>query len=256
MKIDFHAHIWNDQGDRVEEFVGQLDAMGIDKAVVLPIAPYMTNEEVARHVATSPDRIIGFASVVPFAQTTGIPRRDPVEELVYAVRQLGLKGLKLHPVIQGFDINDPGLIPVVRTAGELGIPVLLHIGLSNGRSGRMAHANIEMLDDLAIMCPDTVLIAGHSDPLGVAPELAFKHPNVYLETSLTWPRYCDLIPGLAKQAVEIAGVEKVLFGADYHIGRESRVSDVVRVLDSSGLPDDALELIYSGNAKRLLRLEE
>jgi len=252
MKIDFHAHIWNDQGHRVDEFVAGLDSLGIDRAVVLPIAPYMSNEDVAAHVAAAPDRLIGFASVLPFGSTTGIPRLDPVEDLAYAVETLGLRGLKLHPVIQGFRLNDPGLIPVVRAAGDLGIPVLFHTGISNGPAGRMDNARLELLDDLAIMCPDTKLIAGHSEPLGPAPDLAFKHKNLYLETSLSWPRYCELIPGLAKQTVELAGEGKVLFGCDYHIGRESRVTDMIRILEDSGMSEQQLADVYAGNALRLL----
>ena len=85
MIIDFHAHIWNTHVDRVDEVVGQMDEAGLDKIVALPIAPYMTNEDVAKHVAAHPDRIIGFASVIPFAETTGIPRRDPIEELEYGL---------------------------------------------------------------------------------------------------------------------------------------------------------------------------
>jgi predicted TIM-barrel fold metal-dependent hydrolase len=212
----------------------------------------MTNDDVAKLVEAAPERIIGFASVVPFAQTTSIPRRDPIEELRYAVGELGLRGLKLHPIIQGFAMNDPGLVPVVSAAGELGIPVLLHTGPANGRAGRIENARVELLDDLAIMCPNTVLVAGHADPLGAAPYLARKHPNVYLETSISWARYCSLIPGLAKQAVELAGPDKVLFGADYHLGREQRVHDMLAVFAAAGLAEADQELVFAGNARRVL----
>jgi predicted TIM-barrel fold metal-dependent hydrolase len=252
VKIDFHAHIWNTQKDRLDEFVAGLDSLGIDRAVVLPIAPYMSNEDVAAHVAAAPDRIIGFASVLPFAQTTSIPRLDPVDDLVHAVETLKLRGLKLHPAIQGFRLNDPGLVPVVRAAGELNIPVLFHTGLSNGPASRLENSRLELLDELAIMCPDTKLIAGHADPLGVAPDLAYKHKNLYLETSLSWVRYCQLIPGLAKQSVELAGEGKILFGCDYHLGREARVVDMIRVMEDSGLSPDQLDDVYAGNALRVL----
>lgn len=255
MTIDVHTHIWNDQVDRLPEFIAGLDESGVDIACVLPIAPYMSNEDVARLRDRAAGRIIGWASVVPFAQTTGIARVDPVDQLVHAVESLGLRGLKLHPMIQGFALNDPGLIPVVRAAGELGVPVLFHTGPSNGRVGRIENARIELLDDLAIMCPDTVLIAGHANPIVPATTyLARKHPNVYLEPSMSWPRYAKLTPGLTAMAVEHAGANKVVFGSDYSIGKANRV-DAVREALSELSPTD-LDAVLHHNAARVLGLED
>ncbi len=141
----------------------------------------------------------------------------------------------------------------MNAAAELGVPVLLHTGPSFGRAGRVAHGHIHHIDDLAIMCPDTIIIAGHADPIGDAPYIARKHPNVYLETSLGFPRYASLIPGAIRQAVDIAGAEKILFGTDFSLGKGERVTDVRTVLESAGLREDELQLIYSANAERILR---
>lgn len=252
MRIDIHTHIWNNQFDRLDEFIGALDELEIDAACVLPIAPYMTNEDIARLVERGKERIIGWASVLPFADTTGIPRRDPVEDLRHAVEVLGLRGLKIHPMIQGFAMNDPGLVPVVSAAGELGVPVLLHTGPSNGRAGRVENARVELLDDLAIMCPNTVLVAGHANPLSVAGYLARKHPNVYLEPSIAWTKFCRLIPGLAEATVNEAGADKILFGTDFSLGREERVHGIDSVL--SELEASNLAMIHGGNAKRIMKL--
>jgi uncharacterized protein len=252
MITDFHGHIWNTQLGQTDEIIGQMDEVGLDRLVVLPIAPYMTNEDVAGLVAKKPDRFVGFASVLPFAQTTSIPRRDPIEELEYAVKELGLKGVKLHPLIQGFELNNPGLAPVVQAAGELGVPVLFHTGPSYGKNGRTDHGRVELIDDLAMMCPNTVIIAGHADPLGAAPYIAHKHPNVYLETSIAWPRLCKLIPGLARDAIDIATPEKILYGTDFSLGRQERVRAMNLVLDGAELTAAEREMIQHGNAARIL----
>lgn len=251
MTIDIHTHIWNTHLARVDEFIGKLDELAIDQACVLPIAPYMSNEDVARIAEGSNGRIIGWASVLPMAQTTGIPRTDPVDDLRHAVESLGLRGVKLHPMIQGFAMNDPGLVPVVRAAGELGVPVLMHTGPSNGRAGRIDNARIELLDDLAIMCPDTVLIAGHANPIVPATTyLARKHPNVYLEPSISWPRYAKLIPGLTAEAISHAGADKILFGTDFSLGNDDRVRAVHAMLEE--LDEADRELVRHGNAERIL----
>lgn len=102
------------------------------------------------------------------------------------------------------------------------------------------------------MCPDTILVAGHADPLGAGPYIARKHPNVYLETSISWPRYCGLIPGLASQAVEIAGAEKVLYGTDFSVGKQQRARDMNAVLDGASLGISERDLIEHGNAIKVL----
>lgn len=251
MIIDFHGHIWNNQMDRLDEVIDQMDDAGLDKLCVLPIAPYMSNDDIAALVSRRPERFIGFASTPPFAQTTSIPRIDPVEELERAVNELGLVGLKLHPLIQGFELNNPGLAPLLRAAGRLGIPVLFHTGPSFGMAGRTDNGRVELIDDLAMMCPETIIVAGHANPLGAAPYIAHKHPNVYLETSIAWPRYGKLIPGLVRDAIDIATPEKVLYGTDFSLGKKQRVIDLNGVLDAAELTVPERDLIEHGNAERI-----
>lgn len=252
--IDFHTHIWNTQVDQADVYVERLKAAGVEKGIVLPIAPYMSNATVAELAGRHEDTIIGFASVVPFAETTGIPREDPIQALEYAVNNLGLRGLKLHPLIQGFALDDPGLVPVVSAAGDMDIPVLFHTGPSNGRAGRMRNGNVERLDDLAIMCPRTTIVAGHADPLGDSVYLARKHPNVYLETSISWAKRGEVIPGIIKQAIEEAGPEKVLFGTDFSLGRDERLTETIDVISQSGISDDVLMMVFGANAERVLKI--
>ncbi|GAA3934361.1 amidohydrolase family protein [Microbacterium soli] len=255
MIIDFHTHIWNDQMHDIDTFIKGLDEGGIDKACVLPIAPYMSNEDIAKLVEKHPDRLIGFASVVPFSQTTGIPRTDPSEELRHAVEDLGMKGLKIHPLIQGFKIDDPGLVPLMTTAAELDIPVLLHTGPNMGKAGRSANGKVELIEDLALMCPNTTIVAGHADPLDIAtPYMAASMPNVYLEPSISWTKRHEILPKLAAQVIEIAGASKVLYGTDYSIGRGQRVTDINDMLDDCHLSAEDRDLIESGNARRLLKI--
>jgi len=255
MIIDFHTHIWNTQLDEVDTFIRGLDNGGVDMACVLPIAPYMSNEDVARLVAKHPDRLIGFASVVPFSRTTGIPRTDPADELRHAVEELGLKGLKIHPLIQGFKIDDPGLVPLMTVAAELDIPVLLHTGPNMGAAGRSVNGKVELIEDLALMCPNTTIIAGHADPLDVATAyMAASMPNVYLEPSIAWPKRHEILPKLARQTIDTAGASKVLYGTDFSIDRDQRIVDINSMLDDCDLSAEDRALIENGNARRLLKI--
>lgn len=255
MRVDFHTHIWSNQTDAdVDNFIRAMDHHRLDKAVVHPIAPYVSNEHVARHVSRHPDRLIGFASVMPFSQTTGIPRTDPAQELEQAVLELGLRGMKLHPTMQGFSLDDPGLVPLMQKAAELKIPVIFHTGPTMGRAGRLKHAMIEHVDDLAIMCPETVIVAGHGEILEYGPYIAAKHPHVYLETSITWARWCRLIPALGASVVNQTTSKKILFGTDANPKRLERFEDTLSVLDRLEVSEEERADIMGQNAARLLGL--
>jgi predicted TIM-barrel fold metal-dependent hydrolase len=257
MIIDFHAHIWADQTDSdVDDFIRAMDARGIDKAVVHAIAPHVSNDSLAGHVRRHPDRLIGFASVMPFAETSGIPRTDAIVELERAVGDLGLRGLKLHPTIQGFSMDDPGLAPIVSKAGELGVPVLFHTGPSRGRAARVKNSMIEHIDDLAIMCPGTVIVAGHCDMLNYGPAIVVKHPRVYMDTTITWSRLCALIPGLGENVVSEVGSEKILFGTDANPTRLDRLSSGLDVLQKLNISDAERSNILGRNAASLLGLQQ
>ena len=57
------------------------------------------NEFIAREVAQFPDRLYGFGALHPDSPT--------LEEDIAHLRALGLHGVKLHPDIQGFSLDDP-----------------------------------------------------------------------------------------------------------------------------------------------------
>ena len=67
---------------------------GIDKTIIFPIENptyQKANEEIARIVERHPGKFIGFAKHDPVAEAGKIERL-----LTREVRELGLKGLKLH----------------------------------------------------------------------------------------------------------------------------------------------------------------
>jgi uncharacterized protein len=113
----------------LETFFLQMNAAGIERAVLLPIAcqrarqdGVSSNEQVAELCAISP-RFIGFASVDPLQTRAALALED-------AVKKLGLRGLKLDPSLQDFDPRDTRVFEVYEAANALGLPVVLHTGMS------------------------------------------------------------------------------------------------------------------------------
>jgi predicted TIM-barrel fold metal-dependent hydrolase len=124
MIIDAHVHVtengkwFNTHHDAsLERLILSLEESGIDKAVVLPIAPFVSNQFVARVCSEYPDRLMGFASVNPL-------ERDAADILVECIEN-GLKGLKLHPKLQKFQLSDLNAQKVIEKAADLKIPVVI-----------------------------------------------------------------------------------------------------------------------------------
>ena len=98
----YKQHVWP-----LSLFITQLDAAGIDKAVLSAEdvttragGVIVSNEEVKKLVDMYPDRLIGFAGVDP-------RREDAAEVLEKAFTELEMKGLKLSPAMQYFMPGDP-----------------------------------------------------------------------------------------------------------------------------------------------------
>ncbi len=268
--IDFHLHVperWVEKevSSKVvaERFLQFMDESGIDIGVILPIAPYISNDYVYKVVSHEPKRLVGFASVVPN------PADVAAKELRRAVEDLGLRGLKLHPGIQGFCIRHPHVIKVLKVAGELEVPVVIHAMKGDLSTlyfkSVKEHAlptpdKIEDFDLLPVLAPETAIIYAHIGGLFGFREfmaIAAGHPNVYLDTSYSLVTIAEEV-GIQRLSVYIKhlGADKLIFGSDYIMGLTpdwlSAKKQVEIIKSLPGLNDREKELILSGNARRLL----
>lgn len=211
--------------------------------------PPVTNDFVAACVAAHPDVFCGFASVDPLTGPAA------AAELERAVRELGLRGLKMHPGAQGFSPDDRDLYPIWETASALGVPLLVHTGttgLGAGMPGgggiRLGGANPMLLDALAADFPDLQIVMAHpawpwqDEQIAVA----LHKPNTWIDLSGWSPRY--FAPELVR---EIGGrlQDRVLFGTDYpFIAHEKWFA----AFEALGLGDTVTDKVLVGNASRLL----
>src|SRR5207253_1095580 len=138
--IDWHTHVWLPEHLGVDHATEMAARTGrdttatpdrhraaveaADKFVVVGIkwgrlGATVPNDYTAKYVAQYPGRAIGFACVDP--NDASAP-----DELERSVRVLGLKGLKLSPVYQGFDPWSPPAWRLYEVADALGIPIMFH----------------------------------------------------------------------------------------------------------------------------------
>jgi uncharacterized protein len=239
MIIDSHCHAGKGDGltgpwdtaAPLGKYLRRASRAGINRTVLFPAfhSDYtVANREVARIVASHPDRFYGFAFVHPDRD------RGRVFAMVkVAVRQYGFRGIKVH--------RYDGRITreICETARAFSLPVLYDV-----------MGEVSAVELLAQEYPDVVFIIPHLGSfaddwraqLALIDHLV-RHPNVYTDTSAI--RRFDLL----QEAVRRAGAGKVLFGTDgpwLHPGVELAK---VRVL---GLPAYDEELVLSGNLLRVI----
>ena len=218
------------------------------------------NDNLAQICAGFPEQFIGFAHHDPF-------RADAVAELRRAVEDLGLRGYKLLAPSINQPIEDKAIYPVWEACQEMGIPVLIHFGIQGGPGGIAYHENINpfKLHDIARDFPHVTFVIPH---FGCAWEretlqLCWACPNVCVDTSgsLQWIRW---VPGdvtikyLFRKFYETVGPTRIIFGSDsswFPRGFARRyLQDQFRDCVDLGMPDEHLQLIFGGNAARLLRI--
>lgn len=233
----------------------------VDRAIVLAFDASVSgivvpNEYVADYVAQHPEKLIGFASVDPH-------REDALARLTMAVRELGLRGLKVGPIYQGFDPSSPLGIGLFRHAERLGIPVLCHQATTFVTDGPLRFARPWLLDDVARECPDLVMLAAHlghpwCEELMV---VIRKHPNLYADVSALHTRPVQLYFAL-RAAIEYRVQDKILLGSDFPFATVKQTIEALRavnqVVAGSGfppIPEEVIEGIVYRDALSLLRLE-
>ena len=235
MILDGHVHIGVRAGLRqsVEELLRKMDTDKVDKSIVFNMVEAIDNKFTAKAMHDHPDRLIGFAVINPWAQ-------DPVGQLKQSL-DLGLKGLKLHPTLHGYNVSNHELVdPLLEVCSQRHVPVIGH-GADDVFSVPLAY------EELARTFPDVIFVIAHMGAVFLSDQarLAAKRmSNVFLGTE-------GALMGDITSAAAEAGPEKILMGTDGPLQSARLEIDKVR----TAIPDKhAQELILGANWARLLNL--
>ena len=217
-------------------------AVGTDLAVAVPVHPKgadfsPANDAVAEAASVSQGRLVPLARVDPW------DGQAAVAEVRRAVGN-GARGLYLHPGEEHFRINDDRVRPLVETAAELGVPVVVAAGfhlfsepLQLGRAAQFAPGN-----------PFVLTNGGQfniSGLMGFDAELALANENVLVQTSGMYRQ--DFLEGV----VATFGAERLMFASAAPLMDMSYERQRVQLAHFSGAERD---LILGGNARRVFGL--
>jgi len=240
----------------LSDLLRAMDAAGVDRSVLLgwywenAATCTMQNQFYARCVRENPDRLMAFATVQPAAGIAAVR-----EELRRAHGE-GLCGLgELSPHAQGYPVTDPAFGEALALAGELGLPVNLHVTDPASRPfpGRV-ETPLADFKTLARLYPGTHFILAHWGgglPLVDATVNAGSLPNVYYDTAAS-PLLYDA--GIWSRALPVYGGDRVLFGSDYPLNLYPRIDaepTMTRLLAEARAANVPAE-VFGSNLRRLL----
>jgi len=235
----------------IETFIKLMDDFGIDKAVIVAFniktaygVNLVTNDDIAKFESLYSDRFIGFGCV-------DIPAPDAMDQLEYAIESLNLKGIKLVPPVQKFDISDKKYDPLWKKMVDLNIPVWTHGGHQVSTAGSIAKYGHPMLiDEMAMRHEDLKIIIGHMGTpwFWDTYSTVLRHLNVYVDISAHYELY-NYFPWDAYTKYQIE--DKVLFGSDHPLVHWNKILPTVKALPIS---DAFKNKILFENAQKLLNL--
>ena len=171
----------------------------------------------------------------------------------------GLHGVKLHPDMQKFCIDDPKAYPIYSLCAELGLPILMHMG-----DPRFDYSHPDRLYRVMRDFPALTVVAAHMGGWAnwdYACERLSDFRNIYVDTSSSMatpakeygiePHVVSLSPAHTAALIRKWGAEKVLFGSDYPMWSQE---EDLRVFFEMGLSETENRMILSENAKKVFSI--
>ena len=265
MIIDFHTHTFPDaiapkalaklQGAShsrafsdatVAALQADMAERGIDFSIVLPVA---TNPLKVAHMNDSSAAMNGQGPLIHFGAMH--PDFEGWYEELGRIKDLGLKGIKIHPVYQGVDIDDERYLRIFRRCAELDLIVVAHSGDDIGFPG-VVRCDPKRSRNALQQAEGVKLVLAHMGGWRNWDEVEdlLADTGVYLDTSFCFGR----IPHpLAQRIVEKHGTDRILFGTDLPW---SDAWTERRLIESLNLTQSDKENIFFRNAAQLLKLSD
>ena len=282
MIVDIHTHTFPDKiaGRTIEKLQGvshsaafsdgtaaglraSMARAGVDRSVVLPVATHpgqveRVNDASARiNETTEETGILSLGCIHPdFANW-----REELER----VAALGLRGVKLHPVYQGVDLDDVRYLRILERCGELGLVVITHAGWDIGFPGQVNCSPQMVLRAVKQVGPVKLVLAHMGGwrcwdeveellwDTGVCLDTAFSLGSITpLNDGYYTPEDLPLLDEEGFMAlVRKFGPRRVLFGTDSPWDDQAQAIARIRALP---LTPEEREAILGGNAVKLLGL--
>ena len=260
--LDIHTHVYPDkialkavgatgdfygvgyrQDGRVSTLLACMEDAGIDISCIHSVATTpkqvaSINGFLAQTAQESAGRLIGLGTLHPDSP-------DQAADVKH-LAGLGLLGVKLHPEIQGFAVDDPRSLRICELCEENGLILLLHTG-----DRRYDCSNPNRLIPVLKQFPGLKVIGAHLGGWSIYEDAVAQLagiPNLWFDCSSTF-YWCD--PQIAARLIRQLGVDRVMFGSDYPMWTPKAELATFLALDFT---EEEREKILYHNALQLFKL--
>jgi predicted TIM-barrel fold metal-dependent hydrolase len=264
--IDFHTHIFPDKIAKQA-----MDALAADSGTYRPqtdgtlkgLQESMKRANISAslvaNIATKPSQMfpileyckeIGSSSIYPLVSFSPSNSPEEVEDMLGQAQNAKIRGVKLHPQYQNFNIDDKWMYGFYELVASCGLFVMFHSGFDMAFPGN-TQANVERVKKVADWFKDLTIVCTHVggwkqwERIGCLSDCA----NVYTETSLTLNEVSD------EEFIRLIGhfdEDRVLFGSDSPWTDQQKM---LKRTEALKLSDARKEKLFYKNAAALLRLE-
>ena len=245
---DFYRFIVNSQGT-LSDLEKQCSKNGVTGFLLLSVATNYhqvksVNDYAAECVSNSRSRgfeAYGFASMHQDFEDMG-------SEVKRAV-SLGLKGVKLHPDIQGVDVTDKRLYPLYEACSSCGIPVYFHSGDYRPEYRFSEPVKIaKILSDFPSLRVSAAHLGGYK-AWDEAIEYLSGNERVWFDTSSSlWSMSTEK----ADEIISKIGKDRLMFGSDYP---GEKIEDEIRRFMCLSMTEREREKVFYENARVFLGVE-
>ena len=216
---------------------------GIDHFIVQSVATTpkqvsSINRFIASSVAESNGKFTGLGTLHPDSEN--------IEADVNEIIDLGLKGVKLHPDIQRFKIDDYRMLRIYELC-EGRLPLLVHTG-----DNRYDYSNPNRIKPILDIYKNLTFIGAHFGGWSIWEEATEKlkgYNNFYVDCSSS---LYAISPETAKELITAYGSDRVLFGTDYPMWMPEE--EIERFLNIDLTEEERQDILYN-NAARLFNIK-
>ena len=265
MVIDFHTHIFPEKiAQKTIDYLAEkggnkpwsdgtvnglllgMQRGSVDLSITLPVLTKPEQfESVLNYAITinnqfKGDKVISFAGIHP--------KCTDIKEKMQAVKDAGIKGVKIHPDYQGTPIDDNGYIEILTAAKELDLIVVTHAGIDCGYRNMPAMCPPEKLLKVIDLVNYEKFVLAHYGSSELFEEVynLLAGKNVYFDTAY-------ILKMISKEQflkiLEKHGSDKVLFATDFPWSDMKGDLEIIR----SFIKDETiLEKVLYKNALSLL----
>ena len=207
----FRAHLWHMQYEgTTEQLVDRLLEAGIDRFVFSAYAHRSGMAESLNYWAANVESTfapyaLGYATFHP-DDAVAVPRL-----VAEAFGRLGLHGVKLHPQVGRFSMDDTRLFPLYERAVELRKPILIHAGRQPEPN---EYVGARAFRRLLRRFPDLLVVVAHmgADEFDAFFDLCGEYEGLHLDTAMVFNQHLNGPPRI-ERILEFQ--DRVLFGSDF-----------------------------------------